>query len=175
MKLTVAFRDKPKGGFSGAKYHFVSFHVEFSKEERAIVQERGLYDHFVSVPSDTPPPTRGGDFLAMIMRIIGIIFVPVGLIISMVGSANLAFLMIVTGIVLFVIGKIKDRTAYKREANPEQRITFRRMLTNPDCVAYADTLAEAKGMEAEVRDSLSVAAETLRASTAVPDQTSYEL
>ena len=88
MKLTVAFRDKPKGGFSGAKHHFVAFHVEFSKEERAIIQERGLYDHFVSVPSDTPPPTRGGDFLAMIMRIIGIIFVPVGLVISMVGSAK---------------------------------------------------------------------------------------
>ena len=68
MKLTVAYRDKPAGGFSGTKHHFVAFHTELSNEERAIIQERGLYDHYVSVPSDTPPPTRSGDTLAFIMR-----------------------------------------------------------------------------------------------------------
>ena len=175
MKLTVAYRDKSVGGFSGAKHHFVAFHTELSTEERAIIQERGLYEHFVSVPSDTPPPTKGGDSLAFIMRLIGIILIPTGLVVSMVGSSGLAFIMIVGGIALFAIGKTKDVKANKRVSNPEQKISFRRMLTNPDFVVYAPNLLEAQGSEAEVRESLSVAAKSLRQSGTVPSQTSYEL
>jgi hypothetical protein len=183
MKLTVAYRDKPAGGFSGAKHHFVAFHVDLSTEERAIIQERGLYDHFVSVPSDTPPPTRGGDFLAMIMRLIGIILVPIGVLLALVaslkpqeaGAGGPGWTMIIVGVALFTIGKIKDVKANKRVANPEQKLTFRRMLTTPDFIVYANSILEAQGFEAEVRDSLSVAAQSLRQSTTVPQQASYEL
>lgn len=175
MKLTVAYRDQPVGGFSGAKHHFVAFHTELSAEERAIIQERGLYEHFVSIPSDSPPPSRGGDFLAFMMRLVGIILIPVGLILSMVSSSGFAGLIVIAGIVLFTIGKIKDVKANKRVANPEQKISFRRMLENPDFVVYAPSIADAKESEAEVRQSLSVAAQNLRESVTVPEQTSYEL
>jgi len=93
----------------------------------------------------------------------------------MVGSSGLAFIMIVGGIALFAIGKTKDVKANKRVSNPEQKISFRRMLTNPDFVVYAPNLLEAQGSEAEVRESLSVAAKSLRQSGTVPSQTSYEL
>jgi len=176
MKLTVAYRDTPAGGFSGTKHHFVAFHVVFSNEERAIIQERGLYQQSISVPSDTPPPTRSGDFLAFLLRLAGIIFVPLGLFISMVSrSGDFAGLLIIGGIALFTVGKIKDVKAIKRVTNPEQQLTFRRLLANPDFVVFAETLAEAKGMEVEVRESLSAVAQTLRDSTTVPEQTSYEL
>jgi hypothetical protein len=135
-----------------------------------------MYDQFISVPSDTPPPTRGSDTLAFLMRLAGIILIPVGLVVSMISSSSgLAFLMIVGGIALFVIGKIKDVKANKREANPEQRLTLRRLLSNPDFVVYANTVGEAKGVEASVRESLSSAAQALRESGTVPDQASYEL
>jgi hypothetical protein len=186
MKLTVAYRDQPAAGFSGAKHHFVAFHTELSNAERAIIQERGLYDHFISVPSDTPPPTRGGDFLARSMRIIGIVITPIGILFALVaglkpeqaGAANggaTGWFMIIAGVVIFTIGKIRDMRANKRESNPEQKLTFRRMLTNPDFVVYAPSLMEAKSSEAEVREALSVAAQSLRESVSVPDQTSYEL
>jgi len=165
VKLTVAYRDKPAGGFSGTKHHFVAFHTELSNEERAIIQERGLYDHYVSVPSDTPPPTRSGDTLAFIMRLIGIILFPLGVLFMLVGtlkpgagaasSANTGWTMIIIGVVLFTIGKIKDIRANKRVANPEQKLTFRRMLTTPDFIVYANSLQEAQSLEADVRESLS--------------------
>jgi hypothetical protein len=186
MKLTVAYRDQSEGGFSGSKHHFVAFHVDLSTEERAIIQERGLYDHFITIPSDTPPPTRGGDFLARIMRIIGIVVTPIGILFALVaslkpqetGAANggaTGWFMIIIGVVLFTIGKIRDMRANKRESNPEQKLTFRRMLTNPDFVVYAHSLQDAKSSEAEVRESLSTAAQSLRQSASVPEQTSYEL
>jgi hypothetical protein len=183
MKLTVAYRDKPAGGFSGAKNHFVAFHVEFSNEERAIIQERGLYDQSVSVPSDTPPPTRSGDFLAMLMRIVGIILAPLGALFALVaslkpqeaGAGGPGWTMLIAGIILFTIGKIKDRQAYKREASPDQKLTYRRLLTTPDFVVYAGSLLEAQGYEAYVRESLSEVAQSIRQSVAVREQASYEL
>ena len=183
MKLTVAFREKPAGGFSGTKHHFVAFHVEFSNEERAIIQERGLYDHFISIPSDIPPPTRSGDFLAMIMRLIGIVLAPLGALIALVAhfkpqeadASGPGWTMLIAGVVLFTIGKIKDVRANKRETNPEQNLTLRRLLTTPDFVVFADSLQEAQGFEVDVREALSAAAQSIRQSSAVPEQASYEL
>ena len=76
MKLTTAFRDQEVGTLKGTKHHYLACHVDFSTEERAIIQERGLYDIHVAVPSDIPLPTRGGDFVAMLMRLAGIILDP---------------------------------------------------------------------------------------------------
>jgi hypothetical protein len=174
MKVTVEFKDTPASG--RVKHHFVAFHVDFSKEERAVIQERGMDDQYIVVPTDRPPPTRGGDFLAMIMRIVGILLVPMGIFVSMLANgANFAFILIVGGIILFVIGKMKDREAYKREASPEQRITLRNLLLNPGFVVYAETLLEAKGFEEAVKERLSEVAQSLRLSATVPQQKSYEL
>lgn len=183
MKLTVAFRDKPAGGFSGTKHHFVACHVEFSNEERAIIQERGLYDHFVLVPSDVAPPTRGGDIVAMLMRLTGIILAPLGGLFALVASlkpqeaagAGRAWMMLIAGVALFTIGKIKDIRANKRASNPDQKLTLRRLLATPDFVVHAISLQEAQGFEADVRETLSVMAKSIRQSSAVPEQTSYEL
>ena len=183
MKLTVAYREKPAGGFSGTKHHFVAFHVEFSNEERAIIQERGLYDQFVSVPSDIPPPTRSGDFLAMIMRLIGIILVPLGALFALLAhlkpqeasAGGPGWTMLIAGVVLFTIGKIKDVRANKRETSPDQNLTYRRLLTTPDFTVYADSLLEAQGFEASVRETLAATAQSIRQSSAVREQTSYEL
>ena len=183
MKLTVAYRDKPAGGFSGAKHHFVAFHVDFSNEERAIIQQRGLYDQFVTVPTDTPPPTRGGDFLSMVMRLIGIVLIPIGGLFALLAylkpsqseGGTTGWLMLIAGVILFTVGKVKDMSANKRESSPEQNLTYRRLLTNSDFVVFAYSLQEAQGIEIEVRESLSGVASSIRQSSTVPDQTSYEL
>ena len=64
-------------------------------------------------------------------------------------------MIIVKEFVLFSIGKIKDIRANKRVANPEQKLTFRRMLTTPDFIVYANSLQEAQSFEADVREFLS--------------------
>jgi len=175
MKLTVAYREQSTGTLSRVKHHFVAFHVDFSAEERAVIQERGMDNQFISVPSDTPPPTRGGDFLAMMMRIIAILAFLIGIALSIPGNSNLAAFLVVGGIILFVVGKMKDKAAYKREANPEQKLTLKRMLLNPDFVVFAETLGEAKSAEAEVKETLALTAQALRENTVRPEQASYEL
>jgi hypothetical protein len=183
MKLTVAYRDKPKGGFSGAKYHFVAFHVDFSNEERAIIQQQGLHDLYIMVPTDSLPPSKGGDFLAFFMRIVGIVLIPIGGLLALVAHlkpsqsdmSGPGWIMLIVGAILFTIGKIKDVSANKREAQPEQKLTLRRLSTNPDFAVFAYSLQEAQGHEENVRELLAGAAKTIRNSSSVPSQTSYEL
>lgn len=184
MKLTTAFRDRKVGTLKGTKHHYLACHVDFTTEERAIIQERGLYDLQVTVPSDTPLPTRSGDFLAMLMRLAGVILAPLGLLFACgasispvhgAGAGPPGWLMLIGGVALFTIGKWKDRQAYRREASPDQIITLGRLLQNPDYLVQAYSLQEAKQLEEQVRETLAVLADSLRANKAQPAQTSYEL
>jgi len=184
MKLTTAFRDKNAGAFTGNKDHYLTCHVEFTHEERAIIQERGLYDYETVVAADTPPPTRSGDFVAMLMRMAGIVLTPLGLLMScvqslrpdrMAGAGIWPMFMLVLGVSLFTIGKFKDWKANKRESEPSQRLTLRRLLSNPDFVVYAPSLDIAQVYEQQAREELSRAAQFIRGNAAVPAHTSYDL
>lgn len=184
MKLTTAFRDKPTVGFTGTKEHYLACHVEFTHEERAIVQERGLYDFETVVAAATPAPTRTGDFLAMLMRMAGIVLAPLGLLMScaqsarpdlMAGAGIWPMFMLVLGVSLFAIGKFNDWKANKRECQPAQRLTLRRLLANPDFIVYAPSLDIAQLHEQQAREALSRTAQFIRDNAAVPAQTSYTL
>ena len=172
MKLTTAFRNKA-----------VAFHVDFTNEERAIIQERKLYNQTIAVPSDSPPPTRAGDFLAFGIRLIGIILTPIGalfVVVSLIAPPNagitpIAWSMLIAGVVLFTWGKMKDVKANKYQANPEQTFTLKRLMLNPDFVVYSPSPLEGKSIETEVRETLSNAAAVIRQNSSVPTQTSYEL
>ena len=93
--------------------------------------------------------------LLLSCELIGIILFPLGVLFMLVGTlkpqaagaaseASTGWTMIIVGVILFTIGKIKDIRANKRVANPEQKLTFRRMLTTPDFIVYADSLQEAQ-------------------------------
>ena len=130
-----------------------------------------------------PPPTTGGSFLASFARIAGYILVPFGLIVLFdatfvpreSGSAPLAWILIIGGVALFVWGKIIHRRSDKYVTNPEQRLTVKRLLQNPDFVVYVRSPADAKLFETDVRQTLADTASLIRESGTVPSQTSYEL
>jgi hypothetical protein len=183
MQLTINYRPQ-EAGVSGSKNHYLDCHVDFTREDRAVIDERGLYDLSASLPPATPLPTRSGDFLSMAMRIGGIILAPLGLLSScvqvvkpaaMAGAGIWPAFMLIAGVALFTIGKLRDIQAQRREVDPVQRLTLRRLLTQSDFVVYADDLLEAQQCEEEVRQSLASLAERLRTNTAVPNQTTYEL
>ena len=182
MKLTTDYREQSVGTLKGSKEYYLIGTVEFTNEERTAAQERGVYDIYVNVPAATAPPTRGGDFLSMGMRGVGLILTPIGLLYSCVGSvagSNTAgpfgFLLFFVGLSLFIVGKLRDRAAYKREANPEQKLSLRRLMDNPHFECHAFTLDEARGFEQDVREALSSLAQRLRDNIVVPEKTSYEL
>jgi len=183
MKLKVEYREEKSGVLKGTKDHYLICHVEFTEEERAIIQERGLYDHFVHVPSDRPLPTVAGGFGSRAMRITGLIMAPIGLLGSFahlvskrnLGDGGLPFWLLFIGIGLVVWGVYRDRQAVKRIEDPGQKLTTRRLLTNPDFMVHAYSLQQAREYEEEVREQLKVMAEAIRSNAAVPEMTSYDL
>lgn len=181
MRLTTDYREQPTGVLQGTKCFFLACHVAFTEEERAVVQERGMYDEFIEVPSDRPPPTRSGDFGAVAMRVAGLILIPVGLLtgfVTGIAGSNLAtplYFLAVIGIALFVIGKMKDRAANKYDENPNQRLTLRKLLANPEFLVYATALDVAKMYEEQVRNSLQQISQLIRESVVVPEKNTYDL
>ncbi|HUZ31230.1 MAG TPA: hypothetical protein VMV19_03850 [Xanthobacteraceae bacterium] len=116
MKLTTDYREQAVGTLKGSKEYYLVGTVNFTNEERTVAQERGLYDIYVNVPAATAPPTRGGDFLSMAMRGVGLILTPIGLLYSCVGSlahsnsaGPLGMLLFFVGLGLFIVGKLRGR------------------------------------------------------------------
>jgi hypothetical protein len=162
MRLTTTYREQSTGVLKGTKQFFLVCNAQFTDEERAIIQERGLYEESIEAPAATPPPARSGDFGAMLLRVAGVICMPLGFLTSCVvgitGGSSAAssawFFLFLAGIALFVVGKMKDRAANRREGNPAQQLTLRRLLTNPEFVVYAPALDVARMYEESVREEL---------------------
>ncbi|MGB7102523.1 MAG: hypothetical protein WBD95_27635 [Xanthobacteraceae bacterium] len=83
MQLTTGHREEISAAFSGNKHHYLSCHITFTNEERAVIDERGLYDRLsILVPADTPPPTRAGNFLSKAMALTGLVLTALGALFS---------------------------------------------------------------------------------------------
>jgi hypothetical protein len=181
MQLTTDYREQTTGVLKGTKCFYLNCHVTFTEEERAVIQERGMYDESIDVPADTPPPTRSRDLCAMALRVVGVIAMPVGFLAScatgLAGSnaSGPFFDLFILGVILFVTGKMMDRAANKREDSPAQQLTLRRLLANPTFVVYAPAIDIAKVYEELVRESLKQVAQTIRASVVVPERNTYDL
>ena len=185
MQLTTGHREEISAGFSGNKHHYLSCHITFTNEERAIIDERGLYDRLsILVPADTPPPTLAGNFLSKVMRGVGIVLVPLGLLFSCVqsvrpdkmpGAGPTPFLMLFGGAALLVAGLWRGRQADNRQLYDRRTLTLRTLMSNPDFIVYAPTIGELRETEASVREKLAELMQQVRANTAVPEQNTYEI
>lgn len=184
MQLKTSYREEAVGTLRGTKHHYVVCHVTFSSEERAIIQERGLYDHFIQLPADSPLPTRLQGFGSMAMKIAGIIIFPFALVSSCVTvispqtggvSGVLSVPLLVGAIGLFTLGRYRDHKAEQRVESDLQPVTLRRLLTNPEFVVHAYSLEDARAYEATVRDELANLAQRIRENAAVPERNVYDL
>jgi hypothetical protein len=182
MRLTTEYREKAKG-LSGSKEYYLVCALEFSQEEQTVVQERGLYDYELYLPAPSPPPTRGYDFVSMLMRVAGVALVPVGLVVSCASSISgappiVSFLGLcgfLGGIVLFFVGKNRDNEATKRLEEDFRGYKLRYLMPRVTFQAYAPSITEAQEHEAHIRAALAFLAEKLRASTVVPEKNTYEI
>lgn len=183
VKLTVNYRPV-SAGFNGSKYHYLDCHVDFTREERVLIDERGLYDDYIIVPAATPAPTGLDDVKAKLLRVAGIIVTPFGALFFLnqllkpafvAGAGPFPFLILAAGIALYAIGKFKAKQAERRSYDDTQRLTVKRLLTNPDFVVHAYSMDQAKEYDEQIQGSLGVLAHSIRATADAPAQATYEL
>lgn len=183
MKLTVNYRPV-QAGLSGSKDHYLDCHVDFTREERVLIDERGLYDEYVLLPAATPAPTGLDDVKAKFMRIAGIILAPVGLLLfvdqlirpdMMEGSGPFPFLILAAGVALYAIGKFKSMQAERRSDDDTQRLSVKRLLANPDFVVHAYTMDQAKEYDDQMQGALGALAHSIRATAKAPIPATHEL
>ena len=184
MKLSTEYREESVGTLKGTKDHYLVCHVEFSEEERAIVQERGLYDLSVTVPTDKSLPTRTTAVGFRLAKVAGMILTPLGLLFScaqfvspakMEGAGGTPLLMLIIGVGLFTFGKYREMQALKVEANPDQMLTIAGLITNSDFLVHAYTPSQAREYEEAVRGAFGDLVQTIRASAPVSEKNTYEL
>ncbi len=180
MKLSTEYREETVGVLKGTKDHYLVCHVEFSDEERAVIQERGLYSQFITLPADRGLPTRMGAYGLRAIKVIGMIIAPIGLLISCAiatspstygADGTIAFLALVVGIGLFVYAQYTERKNQKLMDNPEQTITIGSLLTKPDFLVHAYAPAQAQVYEEEIRTIFQSLASTIRDSAPALEKT----
>jgi hypothetical protein len=184
MQLKTEYREQSAGTLTGSKRHYIFCNVTFSNEERAVIDERGLYDLYVIVPSDTPPPAATHGFFSLLLKGAGILLIPLGLLFScvqylrpdkMAGAGPWPFLWFCAGVTLFVTGMWKQSKGRHRLLNPNQPLTIRRLLANPEFIALYETLDLARKGETEIRDAFAALVQRIRGNIVVPEQHVHEL
>ena len=189
MRLTTYYREERVGTLTGNKEFFLVCQVQFSDEERAIIQERGLYDQTVSLPSGTPLPTRMLGWKLTVMHYAGLILGVPGFLIAGSGllglgaggatagavvTALFGLILLAAGVYLFVYVKMRDREARRRIESDDQQLSLRALLRSGMFKIHAYTMAEAREYDQEVRTRLGYLAEAIRDNSVVPEQGSYE-
>jgi hypothetical protein len=177
MKFNTEYREK--ANFNGTKLHYIICKVEFSNEERAIIDERGMYDRGVSAPAAEPMPSAVSEFQSGCLKFFGFL-IPFGLLVIFAsylapehGSATPGWVMLILGTVLCALGWMREKKKWD-DANVRY-ITIRQLLSDPFFQFYDETLRGVKNHEIEVREELAELAAELRSSRAVPEQNTYEL
>jgi hypothetical protein len=172
MRVTIEHREETAGATGSKRNYFVDCTVQFSEEERAIIQARGLYDHHIVVDSALPPRSGahfvGAGFLRGFAPITGI----AGFVI-MFFSEGLGAFLIFLAIGMFVAGFFMDR----RDVGPgePQQITMRRLLNNARFSIYAADPASAKVIDADLREKLSNLKSLLTGSAEISAKQTFEL
>jgi hypothetical protein len=177
MQFTTEYRER--ASLSGSKLHYIICKVEFSNEERAIIDERGMYDVGIEAPPAEPPPSTASGFGSGCLKLFGFL-IPIGLLIILTSYVAPDFRSATPGVVMLILGTVLCAMGWMREkktwdAADFREVTIRQLLSDPFFQIYAHTLEGVKNEEIDVREQLTRLAAELRSSRAVPEQTSYEL
>jgi hypothetical protein len=185
MQLTTDYRESWVGAGTGVKELYLVCTVQFTNEERAVVQARGIYDTWIEVPPAEKPRSMASTMGTGCLVIAGALIGGFGLVGSLLSLTThepgyvllrLAFFSIAGGgIALFVYGKLRDHRDKQYSENPNQKLTIRKLLTQPTFTVHAYTPVQAQEFEEHVRQSLTYLADTIRASAVAGEKNTYEL
>ena len=160
MRVTIQHRQED-GLLPNKKLHYVDCTVLFSEEEKAIIRERGLGQHYIVADSEVPPVSRSYRRLGILLQslapvvLLGGCVAGLGMTIagnSQGGDSTTA--LAVFGALGMFFGGMALRRYFRVAQEPEQTVTLARLLTNPTFTSYAIDNARAKALDVEVRESL---------------------
>ena len=182
MRLTTELRETPAGVFTPAKHWNLCCHVEFSHEERAIIEARGLHELFLQLPTAAPPPGElayiGIKFIrpgANLLLIIAGVLIFIGFFPDVRGLQTLGTWLLFIGIGVWLFSWWKEHEARKRLWATEQQVSLGQLLSDPDFSVYAYTRDGAERDEGIVRDQLANLSARIKASAELRPQRTYEL
>ena len=180
MRVTIRHRQED-GLLPNKKLHYVDCTVLFSEEEKAIIETRGLGQHYIVSDSDVPPPSSSQRPLAKFLKVMS----PIVFLGGCVASAGMAIAGnhradAVGGISFFLaLGLLLGGIALKRHVGiaeqPKQTVTLGRLLTNPTFTAYAIDNARAKVVDDELRETLTRLKEGLLVNRDIKQAETFEL
>ena len=181
MRVTIRHRQED-GLLPNKKRYYIDCTVLFSEEEKAIIQTRGLGQHYIVTDSDMPPPAGSQRTLATLLKALSPLVFVSGCItgIGMTIAGNNHGGDLVGGTTFFAaIGMLLAGIALKRHVRlaeqPSQTITLGRLLSNPSFSAYAFDNVRAKVLDQQLRDTLTGLKETLLVNRDVREEESFEL
>jgi hypothetical protein len=183
MQLTTEYRENKTS--HDHKDFYLICKVQFSHEELAVAGERGMWDNFITLPADEPPVGSGHETTSTMMTAGAGCLIPVALISGCMASiapsvgrtdAPPWWFVIIAGLVGITLGVMAMfRRGNAKVKGIPQKLTIARLASNGTFQVHAYTLDQAKTTETEIREGLTAIANTLRRSTVIPEQNTYEL
>ena len=175
MRVTIEHREATSGVVVNHKESYVDCTVNFSEEERAIIETRDLYREGFSVRTSTPLPSGGAMLGTGLMRFVGPFMIIGGFIWGLAGSGTPAGLIVFAGIGFVIYGWLRSRQEDRRLTTDEQRITIKQLLGNPSFTVHAWNPAAAKGVEQDIRENLVVLKNVIQNSAQIQAKQIFEL
>jgi len=160
VRVTIRTREQD-GLLPSKKLYFTDCTVLFSEEEKAIVQARGLGQHYFVVGSEVPPPRGSHRLLSIWLRALALVVLLGGCVtgigMSVAGNGRggdgLTGFAFFAALAMYLAGFALNR--HVRIADqPQQTITLQRLLGNPNFSIYAIDNATTKVVGEELRATL---------------------
>jgi hypothetical protein len=153
MRVTLEHREQTSGIAGSQKDTYVDCTVLFSEEEKAIIQQRNLYDQRFQIGAATKLDSATSFVGSGLLRIIGVLMLIAGVIAGIAG-ASLGGLLFFVGAGIAIWGWLRGRKQDKRVENPQQDITIKGLLNNSTFTVHGGTPAIAKVIDDEIQEGL---------------------
>jgi hypothetical protein len=181
--VRVTIRTREEGGLLPTKkLYFVDTTVLFSEEEKAIIQARGLGQHYFVVDSENPPPSNSQRTLATVLKVLAPLVFLGGCVggLGMTVAGNGAGGDRLTGLSFFAaLAMYLAGIAIKRHVRiaeqPQQTVTLQLLLGHPTFSIYALDNARAKAIGDELRSILARVKDGLLVNRDIEQLETFEL
>jgi len=173
MRVTIEHREQAVG-LSGKQHHyFVDCTVDLSQEERAIVENRGLHQHFIEVGYSSPPDSGAkSGLLQGFVPLVALAGVGLGISSMFTKSGEgLSFLLLLAAGGMWLFG----RTSEFKAAHATPNVTLGQLLNNNRFTVYAASPAQAKQVDAELREKLVILKANIADSADIGQKQTFEL
>lgn len=173
MRVTIEHREQAAGLTGKQRHYFVDCTVDLSQEERAIVENRGLKQHFIEVGYSEPPDSGAkAGLLRGFAPLVALGGVGLGISSMFTKSGEgLSFLLLLAAGGMWLFG----RTSEFKAAHASPEITLGRLLRNNQFTIYAASPAQAKQVESDLGKKLVSLKANIAESAVIGQKQTFEL